>query len=81
MDFNQRLKRLSAEKEPFKGDLARFIGVHYLQISRYEEKEATPFADLMTKVSNALCLPSDFLMSVSSDNLANSKLTDKELLN
>ena len=35
----------------------------------------------MAKVSNALGVSSDFLMSGSSDDLADSLLTDKELLN
>ena len=35
----------------------------------------------MAKVSNALGVSSDFLMSGSSDDLADSSLTDKELLN
>lgn len=35
----------------------------------------------MAKVSNALGVSSDFLMSGCSDDLADSTLTDKELLN
>ena len=40
-----------------------------------------PSADIMAKVSNALGVSSDFLMSGSCDDLADSSLTDKELLN
>ena len=81
MDFHQRLKQLRTEKGFSKGDLATLVGVHYSQIGRYEEKGATPSADIMAKVSNALGVSSDFLMSGSSDDLADSSLTDKELLN
>jgi transcriptional regulator with XRE-family HTH domain len=81
MDFHQRLKQLRTEKGLSKGDLATLVGVHYSQIGRYEEKGATPSADIMAKVSNALGVSSDFLMSGSSDDLADSSLTDKELLN
>jgi transcriptional regulator with XRE-family HTH domain len=75
MDFHQRLKQLRTEKGLSKGDLATLVGVHYSQIGRYEEKGATPSAD------NTLGVSSDFLMSGSSDDLADSSLTDKELLN
>lgn len=81
MDFHQRLKQLRTEKGLSKGDLANLAGVHYSQIGRYEEKGATPSADIMAKISNALGVSSDFLMNGSSDDLADSSLTDKELLN
>ena len=81
MDFHQRLKQLRTEKGLSKGDLATLVGAHYSQIGRYEENGATPSADIMAKVSNALGVSSDFLMSGSSDDLADSSLTDKELLN
>lgn len=81
MDFHQRLKQLRTEKGLSKGDLATLATVHYSQIGRYEEKGATPSADIMTKIANALGVSSDFLMNGSSDDLANSSLTDKELLN
>jgi transcriptional regulator with XRE-family HTH domain len=81
MDFHQRLKQLRTEKGISKGDLAGLVGVHYSQIGRYEEKGATPSADIMAKISNALGVSSDFLMNGSSDDLALGSLTDKELLN
>jgi transcriptional regulator with XRE-family HTH domain len=81
MNFHQRLKELRIKKNLSKGDLATLAGVHYSQIGRYEEKGATPSADIMAKISNALEVSSDFLMNGSSDDLANISLTDKELLN
>jgi|LakMenEpi03Aug12_release.lakeMendotaPanAssembly.Ray.scaffolds.fasta_scaffold175254_3 transcriptional regulator with XRE-family HTH domain len=81
MDFHQRLKQLRTEKGLSKGDLATLATVHYSQIGRYEEKGATPSADIMAKIANALGVSSDFLMNGSSNELADSSLTDKELLN
>jgi transcriptional regulator with XRE-family HTH domain len=81
MGFNERLKKARLAKGLSKSDLAREIGVHYSQIGRYEEKGAQPSADVLGKLANALEVSSDFLMSGTSDDLANSSLTDKELLN
>jgi transcriptional regulator with XRE-family HTH domain len=55
--------------------------VHYSQIGRYEEKGAQPSADILAKMANALEVTSDFLMNGTSEDLADSSLTDKELLN
>ncbi len=55
--------------------------MHYPQIGRYEDKGAQPSADILAKLANALEVTSDYLMNGTSDDLANSSLTDKELLN
>jgi hypothetical protein len=39
------------------------------------------FPQILAKLANALEVTSDFLMNGTSDDLANSSLTDKELLN
>lgn len=38
-------------------------------------------ADILSKLANALAVSSDYLMNGTTDELANSSLTDKELLN
>ncbi len=81
MTFNGRLKKIRLEKGFTKSDLAKLIGVHYSQIGRYEEKGAHPSADVMAKLANALEVSTDFLMNGTSDDLADSTLTDKQLLN
>jgi transcriptional regulator with XRE-family HTH domain len=45
------------------------------------EKGAQPSGDILAKLANALEVTSDYLMNGTSDDLANSSLTDKELLN
>ena len=79
--FNERLKKTRLEKGFSKSDLANKIGVHYSQIGRYEDKGAQPSADVLTKLANALEVSSDYLMNGTPDDLANSSLSDKELLN
>ena len=81
MSFSKRLKKARLDKGYSKSDLAKEIGVHYSQIGRYEDKGAQPSADVLAKLANALEVSSDYLMSGSSDDLAGSTLTDKELLN
>ncbi len=55
-------------------NLPRFVGMQ-------EAKGAQPLADILAKLANALEVTSDYLMNGTSDDLANSSLTDKELLN
>lgn len=81
MSFSERLKKARLEKGYSKSDLAKEINVHYSQIGRYEEKGAQPSADILAKLANALEVTSDFLMNGTSEDLAESSLTDKELLN
>ena len=79
--FSDRLKKARLEKGYSRSDLAKEINVHYPQIGRYEDKGAQPSADILAKLANALEVTSDYLMNGTSDDLANSSLTDKELLN
>ena len=81
MSFSERHKKARLEKGYSKSDLAKEINVHYSQIGRYEEKGAQPSADILAKLANALEVTSDFLMNGTSEDLADSTLTDKELLN
>lgn len=61
--------------------MTKEINVDYSQIGRYEEKGAQPSGDILAKQANALEVTSDYLMNGTSDDLAYSSLTDKELLN
>jgi len=81
MKFAQRLKKARIEKGLSQSELGEIVGIHYTQIGRYENKGAQPSADILSKMANALGVSSDFLMNGSSDDLADSSLTDKELLN
>jgi transcriptional regulator with XRE-family HTH domain len=81
MSFAQRLKKARTDKRLSQTELARLVGIHYTQIGRYETKGAQPSADVLSKIANALEVSSDFLTNGTADDLADSSLTDKELLN
>ncbi len=81
MDFAKRLKKARLEKSLSKSDLGKLVGVHYSQIGRYENKGATPAADVLSKIANILEVSADFLMNGTKDNLSDSTLSDKALLN
>lgn len=53
----------------------------YIQIGRYETKKANPSSDVLQKIAQALNTTTDYLMNGSTDEMANSQLQDKELLN
>ena len=69
--FRQKWNRFSSHK----------LYNYYTQIGRYEKKGAQPSADILSKLANSLGVSSDFLINGTSDDLAESSLTDKELLN
>lgn len=81
MSFAQRLKKARTDKGISQTELGEIVGIHYTQIGRYENKGAQPSADILAKIANALEVTSDFLMNGTPDDLANSSLSDKELLN
>jgi transcriptional regulator with XRE-family HTH domain len=81
MSFALRLKKARTDKGLSQTELAKLVGIHYTQIGRYEKKGAQPAADILSKLANALGVSSDFLTNGTSDDLAESSLVDKELLN
>lgn len=81
MTLGERIKQVRLQKGLSKSDLAKEIGIHYSQIGRYEEKGALPSADVLANIANVLGVSSDFLVNGTSDDLAESTLIDKELLN
>jgi transcriptional regulator with XRE-family HTH domain len=81
MSFALRLKKARNDKGLSQTELAKLVGIHYTQIGRYETKGAQPAADILSKLANALGVSSDFLTNGTSDDLAESSLADKELLN
>ena len=81
MSFAQRLKKARINKGLSQTELGHLAGIHYTQIGRYENKGAQPSADILAKLANALEVSSDYLTNGTPDDLAESSLTDKELLN
>ena len=80
MSFSERLRQVRTQKGFSQSELARLVGVHYTQIGRYEKKGAQPSAEVLNKIANALSVSTDFLISGSTDEQAENKLEDRELL-
>lgn len=80
MEFKVRLKKARTEKNISQSELAKKIGVHVTNISRYERGENKPTSEVLNKLANALGITSDYLMDGSLDDKAQNIMTDKELL-
>ena len=61
--------------------LATLLNTSYSVIGKYELDEMQPSIETVKKLANALGVSSDYLTNGTSDDLAESSLTDKELLN
>jgi transcriptional regulator with XRE-family HTH domain len=81
MEFKDRLKQIRKKKNLSQSKLADLIGVHVTNISRYERGENKPTSAVLTKLGDTLGVSSDYLMSGSIDDFADSSISDKELLN
>ena len=80
MEFKDRLKELRNRKKISQNELSKTIGVHVTNISRYERGENKPTTEVLSKLANALDTTTDFLMNGSTDEVATSNLSDKEML-
>jgi transcriptional regulator with XRE-family HTH domain len=81
MHVGERIKELRTKAGLTQSDLAKIVEMTYIQIGRYETKKANPSSDVLQKIAQALNTTTDYLMNGSTDEMANSQLKDKELLN
>ena len=68
-------------KELTKEKLGKMVGIHHSQIGRYEKGEASPSAEVLKKMANALNVSADYLMNGSTSDLAAENIQDKTLIN
>lgn len=80
MGFKDRLKQARSGKQLSQNELAKTVGVHVTNISRYERGENRPTTDVLSKLANALDTTTDYLMNGSTDEAADVNISDKELL-
>ena len=80
MNFKVRLKQARTTKGISQNKLAKLVGVHVTNISRYERGENKPTSAVLTKLGDALGVSADYLMSGSMDEVASGAISDKELL-
>jgi len=76
----ERIKDLRGKLDLTQSDLAEKVGITYVQIGRYEKRGATPSADVLAKIADALNTTSDYLMNGNTGEVASKNITDKELL-
>ena len=80
MGVGERIKELRTLKKLTQSDLAKAVGLTYIQVGRYETQKSNPSSDVLQKLANALDTTTDFLMNGSQDEVVSAQLTDKELL-
>jgi transcriptional regulator with XRE-family HTH domain len=79
--FGKRLTAAREAKELTKEKLGKIVGIHHSQIGRYEKGEASPSAEVLKKMANALNVSTDYLMNRSVSDLAAENIQDKTLIN
>jgi transcriptional regulator with XRE-family HTH domain len=79
--FGKRLTAAREAKELTKEKLGKVVGVHHSQIGRYEKGEASPSAEVLKKMANALHVSTDYLMNGTTADLAAENIMDKTLIN
>lgn len=78
--FGQRLKEAREAKGLTKEKFGKLVKIHYSQIGRYERNEASPSADALKKMANALDVSTDYLMNGTTADLAAESIQDKILI-
>lgn len=79
--FGKRLAAAREAKELTKEKLGKLVGVHHSQIGRYERGDASPSAEVLKKMANALDSSADYLMNGTTSDLAAENIADKTLIN
>lgn len=80
MEFKKRLKTARLEKGFSQVELAKLVGIHLTNISRYERGENKPTTEVLSKLADTLNITTDYLMGGTINEKASSSIADKELL-
>ena len=78
--FADRLQALRRDQNLSQRELAEKTSIHHVQLSRYESGKAVPTAASIQKLADALNTTSDFLIDGNTNDVAQDRLSDKELL-
>lgn len=79
MTIGDRIKDLRSKKDFTQSDLAKLIGLTYIQVGRYEKGKSNPSADILQKLAIAFNTTTDYLMNGDTEQVE-AQLIDKELL-
>jgi len=80
MEFKDRIKQERVKIGLSQSALAKLVGVHVTNISRYERGENKPTSAVLTKLADALLVSADYLMNGSIEDNASQSISDKTLL-
>jgi transcriptional regulator with XRE-family HTH domain len=80
MTVGERIKEQRTQKKLTQTELAKLVGLTYIQIGRYETGKSNPSADVLNRLAQALDTTTDFLMKGTQDEVVAAQLSDKELL-
>jgi len=61
-DFGQRVRKLRIERGMNQTTLARKVGIHYINLSRYEKGKSSPMGDTLARLSRVLGVSMDYLV-------------------
>ena len=80
MSIGDRIKELRTKLKMTQTDLAKKVGLSYIQVGRYETQKSKPSSEILQKLAAVLETTTDYLMNGGSDEVVSAQLTDKELL-
>lgn len=80
MSIGDRIKELRTKLKMTQTDLAKKVGLSYIQVGRYETKKSKPSSEILQKLAVALDTTTDYLINGGTDEVVSAQLTDKELL-
>jgi len=78
--FAKRLKDLRQKKKLSQTELGKMVGLHFTHISRYERGLSQPSTNKLQKLAEAFGVTADYLIEGKINEVAQSKLEDKDLL-
>lgn len=81
MTVGNRIKELRTGKKMTQAQLANEVGLSYIQIGRYEKQKSNPSAEVLQRLAEALNTTTDYLMNGTSEQIAATKVTDRDLIN
>lgn len=80
MTLGERIRQLRKKRNWSQEDLGNKIDIHWQTIGTYEKDETIPSALVLKRIAEALEVTTDYLLFGDVDNVAMTKITDRELL-
>jgi transcriptional regulator with XRE-family HTH domain len=78
--FAERLRTLRKQLGLSQTELGKRVGVHYTHIGRYETGKSEPLTDTLKKLADVLKVTTDYLIDGSTQEVAQTRLTDNDLI-